>query len=82
MGYAHIFCGWSKRPKPNESRREMIPMHDQTIWQRISTAPFGCDPELAVIEEAHVRQSGFRLPSRPGWLDQRANGLFKSSKPA
>jgi hypothetical protein len=56
MRCAHIFCGWSKRPKPNESRREMIPMHDQTIWQRISTAPFGCDLELAVIEEAHVHQ--------------------------
>ncbi len=24
MRYAHIFCGWSKRPKPNEIRRAFI----------------------------------------------------------
>jgi hypothetical protein len=24
MGYEHIFCGWSKRLKPNESRRALI----------------------------------------------------------
>ena len=24
MRYAHIFCGWSKRLKPNESRRAFI----------------------------------------------------------
>jgi hypothetical protein len=23
MRYARIFCGWSKRPKPNESRRAL-----------------------------------------------------------
>lgn len=24
MRYAHIFCGWSKRLKPNENRRAFI----------------------------------------------------------
>ncbi|SIO44459.1 hypothetical protein SAMN05443247_05455 [Bradyrhizobium erythrophlei] len=52
----------------------MIPMHDQTIWQRISTAPFGCDLELAVIEEAHVHQLVFACRRAPGgWINAQTN---------
>jgi hypothetical protein len=34
----------------NCAMRETNSMHDRSVWENVSTAPFDCDLELAVIE--------------------------------
>jgi hypothetical protein len=44
MRFAHIFCGWSKRLKPNESRRAFIRsawLNTSGTWRSALAAPKG-----------------------------------------
>jgi hypothetical protein len=44
-------------------------MNDGQIWERITTAPFNRDLELAVIEGDHVHQLVFACRRTPaGWI--------------
>ncbi len=44
-------------------------MDDQPVWEKISTAPFGRDLELAVIEGDRVHSLVFALRRAPdGWI--------------
>jgi hypothetical protein len=44
-------------------------MEEQAIWETISTAPFGRDLELAVIEGDHVHQLVFACRrAQNGWI--------------
>jgi hypothetical protein len=53
---------------------EIIPMHDRSVWKDISTAPFGRDLELAVIEGGSPHASVFacRL-AHNGWINTKTN---------
>lgn len=44
-------------------------MNDRSVWETISTAPFGQDLELAVIEGNHVHALVFACRRSPaGWV--------------
>ena len=48
-------------------------MDDQAIWKAISTAPFGRDIELAVIEGSHVHALVFACRRTPdGWIKAKS----------
>jgi hypothetical protein len=48
-------------------------MHDRSVWEDISTAPFDRDLELAVIE-GRVHQLVFACRRAPGgWINPQTN---------
>jgi len=53
MRYAHIFCGWSKRLKPNESRRAFI----RSAWLCFVASTSGSHAPRALFDEAIDRSA-------------------------
>lgn len=59
MGYAHIFFGWSKRLKPNESRRAFI----RSAWLCFAASTSQSHATRAFLDEAIDRSaSGSEIP--------------------
>ena len=59
MRYAHIFCGWSKRLKPNESRRAFI----RSAWLCFAASTSRSHAPRALLDEAIDRSaSGSEIP--------------------
>src|ERR1700731_4686168 len=59
MRYAHIFCGWSKRLKPNESRRAFI----RSAWLCFAASTSRSHAPRALFVEAIDRSaSGSEIP--------------------
>jgi hypothetical protein len=59
MRYAHIFCGWSKRLKPNESRRAFI----RSAWLCFVASTSRSHAPRALLDEAIDRSaSGSEIP--------------------
>jgi hypothetical protein len=59
MRYAHIFCGWSKRLKPNESRRAFI----RGAWLCFTASTSRSHAPRALLGEAIDRSaSGSEIP--------------------
>jgi hypothetical protein len=59
MRYAHIFCGWSKRLKPNESRRAFI----RSAWLCFVASTSRSHVPRALLDEAIDRSaSGSEIP--------------------
>ena len=59
MGYAHIFCGWSKRLKPNESRRAFI----RSAWLCFVASTSRLHAPRALLDEAIDRSAaGSEIP--------------------
>jgi hypothetical protein len=49
-------------------------MHDRSVWEDFSTAPFDRDLELAVIEGSRVHQLVFACRRAPdGWINAQTN---------
>jgi hypothetical protein len=54
--------------------RETTPMHDGSVWEDISIAPFGCDLELAVIEGGYLHALVFACRrAHNGWINAQTN---------
>jgi hypothetical protein len=54
--------------------RETTPMHDRSVWEDISIAPFGRDLELAVIEGGSLHALVFACRrSHNGWINAQTN---------
>jgi hypothetical protein len=64
MRYAHIFCGWSKRLKPNESRRAFI----RGAWLCFAASTSRSHAPRALLDEAIAFGRRQRDPSRRHWL--------------
>ena len=59
MRYAHIFRGWSKRLKPNESRRAFI----RSAWLCFAASTSRSHAPRALLDEAIDRSaSGSEIP--------------------
>src|SRR5271169_3920419 len=59
MCYVHIFCGWSKRPKPNEGRRACI----RSAWLCFVVSNSPSHATRALHDEAIDRSaSGSEIP--------------------
>jgi hypothetical protein len=59
MRYAHILCGWSKRLKPNESRRAFI----RSAWLCFVASTSRSHAPRALLDEAIDRSaSGSEIP--------------------
>jgi hypothetical protein len=54
--------------------REITPMHDRSVWENISTAPFGRDLALAVIEGGSLHALVFACRrAHDRWINARTN---------
>jgi hypothetical protein len=54
--------------------RETTPMHDRSVWEDISIAPFGRDLELAVIEGGSLHALVFACRrAHNGWINAQTN---------
>ena len=54
--------------------RETTPMHDRSVWEDISIAPFGRDLELAVIEGSSLHALVFACRrAHSGWINAQTN---------
>lgn len=61
-----------KAPQIRDPTRKIRAMGSETIWEIISTAPFGRDLELAVIELDRVYALVFACQrTADGWIDAK-----------
>jgi hypothetical protein len=91
MRYAHIFCGWSKRLKPNESSRAPLRCMASRYRKIFRPAPFDCDLELPGLKGegciswlllAIARQAAGSNPQTNQHVIVRMATLRPSVKPA
>jgi hypothetical protein len=79
MRYAHIFCGWSKRLKPNESRRAFI----RSAWLCFVASTSRSHAPRALLDEAIDRSaSGSEIPVAAAAIrqeleEERSRGLYR-----